>query len=171
MDDFIAAWATAIQQFEGFNTPGSTASRNHNPGNLKYAGQPGAVGQDPRGFAVFSDDQAGLQALYNQLAKYVRTFPGYTILQITSHYLGQSVPTVDAEGNAFNYANYVAGQLGVSVSATLGDLAAGLFGGSVSSDGVEPSGSPSDSGSSGAGNALMWIAGAVLFLVLYRSIG
>lgn len=126
MSDIVLAWASAIAQFEGFNTPGSIAALNHNPGNLKYAGQAGTVGKDLRGFAIFSDDPAGWQALYNQLAKYVRSFPGYSLLQITAHYLGQSVPTVDTEGNAFTYANFVAGRLGVAVTVTLADLVSGL---------------------------------------------
>lgn len=58
----VAAIGTAIQNQEGYY-PGSVAYRNNNPGNLVYAGQPGAspgVG----GFAAFdslADGQAALQ--------------------------------------------------------------------------------------------------------------
>lgn len=122
--DFIPTWASAIAQFEG-GAPGSVASRNHNPGNLKFAGQPGAVGADSRGFAIFADDATGYQALSNQLAKYVRDYPNDSILDITAHYLGQFSPTVNAQGDAFTYAAFVAGNLGVPISTTLGQLAAG----------------------------------------------
>jgi hypothetical protein len=123
--DFIPAWANAIAQFEGFNSPGNRPARNHNPGDLKYAGQPGAIGKDAQGFAIFPDDATGMQALYNQLSKYVRDFPGDSILDITAHYLGQHSATADAQGNAFTYAAYVAQALGVDISTTLGQLASG----------------------------------------------
>lgn len=121
--DFIPAWANAIAQFEGFNTPGSRAARNNNPGDLKFAGQPGASGQDNLGFAVFPDPQTGFQALYLQLQKYVNDFPSDSLLDIMAHYLGQVSPTSNVEGNAFTYAGYVASTLGVDPSATLAELA------------------------------------------------
>jgi hypothetical protein len=123
--DFIPTWADAIARFEGFYSAGSRPARNHNPGDLKFAGQPGAIGQDSAGFAIFPDDATGFQALYNQLSKYVRDFPGYSLLQIMAHYLGQHAPTTDAQGNAFSYASAVAGELGVDTSATLADLSSG----------------------------------------------
>lgn len=122
--DFISTWANAIAQFEG-NTPGSVAARNNNPGNLKYAGQPGAIGKDAAGFAIFPDPSTGLQALYNQLSKYVSDYPNDTILDITAHYLGQTAPTVNSQGNAYTYAAYVASALGVDTSTTLADLVSG----------------------------------------------
>jgi hypothetical protein len=122
--DFIATWASAIAQFEG-GTPGSVASRNNNPGNLKYAGQAGAVGKDAAGFAIFPDPATGMQALYNQLTKYVSDYPNNSLLDITAHYLGQPTPTVNSQGNAFTYAAFVASQLGVDPSTTLGELVSG----------------------------------------------
>ena len=124
MPDFIQIWASAIAQFEGFNSAGSRPARNHNPGDLKFAGQAGAVGQDSAGFAIFPDDGTGFQALYNQLNKYVADFPGYSLLQIMAHYLGQPTPTSDSQGNAFTYAAFVAGQLGVDTGTTLADMQA-----------------------------------------------
>jgi hypothetical protein len=121
--DFIPGWANAIAQFEGFNSPGSRAARNHNPGDLKFAGQPGAAGRDSLGFAVFPDDATGWQALYRQLQKYVSDFPNDSLLDIMAHYLGQISPTSNVEGNAFTYAGYVASSLGVDISSTLGELA------------------------------------------------
>lgn len=59
-----------------FNSVGNTsvsipassrlAKVNNNPGNLKFAGQPGAV-KGEGGFAKFSSPAAGLNALYNQV--------------------------------------------------------------------------------------------------------
>jgi hypothetical protein len=121
--DFIPTWADAIAQFEGFNSAGSRPQRNNNPGDLKYAGQPGAIGKDSAGFAVFPDAGTGFQALYTQLQKYVTSYPGDSILDITAHYLGQSTPTSDSQGNAYTYAAYVASALGVDMSTTLGQLA------------------------------------------------
>jgi hypothetical protein len=126
MADFISTWASAIAQFEGFNTAGSRPARNNNPGDLMYAGQPGATGKDSGGFAIFPDAPTGWQALYNQLNAYVNEFPTFSILQIMAHYLGQSVPTTDSQGNAFTYANFVAQALGVDPSTTLEALAAGV---------------------------------------------
>ena len=59
------ALAMAIQQQEGYY-PGSVAYRNNNPGNLVYAGQPGAT-RGAGGFAVFSSYNAGLTAEVNQI--------------------------------------------------------------------------------------------------------
>lgn len=55
-----------IARIEGYGVKGSLAQRQNNPGNLKYAGQPGAVRGD-KGFAKFPTPQAGFQALQNQI--------------------------------------------------------------------------------------------------------
>jgi hypothetical protein len=180
MADFISTWGAAIAQFEGFNTPGSRPARNNNPGDLKQAGQPGAVGTDPQGFAIFPDAGTGWTALYNQLNAYVNEFPDYSILQIMAHYLGQSVATSDTQGNAFTYANFVASALGVDVSATLGALASGVAAAVATI-------APDDSGDAGAaavdpnavpaappdqGQILLLVVGAgVAFWFLSRSMG
>lgn len=126
--DFIPAWANTIAQFEGFNSPGSRPARNHNPGDLKFAGQVGALGADSGGFAIFPDDVTGFQALYRQLQKYVTDYPNDSILDITAHYLGQSTPTRNAQGDAFTYAAAVASGLGVDMGTTLAQLASGVPG-------------------------------------------
>jgi len=178
MGDFIQLWAQAIATFEGFTSGGaSRPSRNHNPGDLKYAGQTGAIGQDAQGFAIFPDDATGFQALYNQLAKYVAQFPGYSIVQITAHYLGMgSTPTVNQEGNAFTYANFVASALGVTTDTTLGDLATAAI--AVASDvGNSSSGGGGDSGSSsgftptGGDLVVILIGGGIAFWLLSRILG
>jgi len=166
MDDFVPAWGNAIARFEGFFSPGSRPARDHNPGDLKFAGQAGASGHDSGGFAVFPDDATGFQALFNQLEKYVRDFPNYSLLQIMAHYLGQHAPEVDAEGNAFTYANAVAGELGVPVETTLAQLSAGP---PMAGDGetIAGDGSPGASGAgSGSGNLIALAAAGGLFLWL-----
>jgi len=123
----MVAWANAIAQFEGYDSSGSRPQRNNNPGDLKYAGQPGATGQDSSGFAIFPDAATGFQALYNQLQAYVNEYPDYSLLQIMAHYLGQgSTPASNSQGNAFTYAQAVASSIGVSTSTTLAELAAGV---------------------------------------------
>jgi hypothetical protein len=159
---FITSWASAIAAFEGFNTSGSVAARNNNPGNLKYAGQAGAIGQDANGFAIFPDPSTGWSALYNQLQLYVNNFPGYSLLQIMAHYLGQPSPTTDSQGNAYNYAGYVASSLGTDPGATLAELASNS---ALPADG---SGLPDSSGdvpidtSQTLGISPMWWVGGAL---------
>jgi hypothetical protein len=179
--DFISTWADAIARFEGFYTAGSRPQRNHNPGDLKFAGQSGAVGQDSAGFAIFPDDATGFQALYNQLNKYVRDFPGYSLLQIMAHYLGQSTATSDAQGNAFAYAGSVADALGVPTTATLSALASGtdvspavapggdttVADASLTGDGS----TPGDSGPSGTDLGIMLAVGAGIFWAMSRFLG
>jgi hypothetical protein len=119
--DKIQAWAQAIADFESGGDPNALNYRNNNPGNLKYAGQVNATGQDSRGFAVFPTMQDGWNALVAQLDKYVRVHPDYSLLQLTTLYLGgnPNAPVVTGEGNPFTYAQSVAAKLGVSVNDTL----------------------------------------------------
>ncbi|MCS7261051.1 MAG: hypothetical protein NZ765_09750 [Anaerolineae bacterium] len=65
--DPIESIARAIATFEGFFKLGSRAQRNNNPGNLRYAGQPGAIGADAAGYAVFPNAEAGWEALRRQI--------------------------------------------------------------------------------------------------------
>jgi hypothetical protein len=61
----VTAIANAIQTQEGYY-PGSVAYRNNNPGNLTYAGQPGAT-PGVGGFAAFDTLADGQAALQNQI--------------------------------------------------------------------------------------------------------
>lgn len=76
----INTLASTVQQVEGYIAPnsqypqGSLAYQNNNPGNLRYAGQPGAT-LGTGGFAKFPSYAAGYQALLNQI-QYQAT-PGY----------------------------------------------------------------------------------------------
>lgn len=171
--DFISVWASAIAEFEGFNTAGSRPARNHNPGDLKFAGQYGAIGQDPQGFAIFPDDPTGWDALDAQLRLYVSEFPGYSLLQIMAHYLGQPAPTSDSQGNSVTYGNYVASSLGVDPSTTLATLASADAAGTSAAvapapdDGSDPgTGSPDPTGL-----VVMAVGGALVFMALSRTLG
>lgn len=119
----IRKWAEQIKRFEG-GKPGDLNMRNNNPGNLKYTGQAGATGKDSRGFAIFSSEAVGMDALVSDLNAKVRKYPDYSILQIMTRYLGGDVnkPQVTGEGNPFTYAASVAKALGVSIDAKLGDI-------------------------------------------------
>jgi hypothetical protein len=124
--DAYAIWADAIFHHEG-GQPGDRNVRNNNPGNLKFAGQAGAVGQDAEGFAIFSDMISGFAALQRQLKKYVSEFPHFSILQIMTRYLGGNPldPQVTKQGDPFAYANDVASKLGVGTGSTLGNVFGG----------------------------------------------
>lgn len=120
----LGAIADAITGTEG--KPGDLNYRNNNPGNLKYAGQPGATkGAD--NFAVFSSYKAGYQALQNQISLDARRNPEWSLLQYMTKYLGgnPNAPAVSSEGNPFTKANSIAQALGVDVNTTLGQLLGG----------------------------------------------
>jgi hypothetical protein len=59
----VLGMAQAIAQMEGFNTPGSIAQRNNNPGNLRS--WPGAG--TASGYAAFGSITDGWNALYSQI--------------------------------------------------------------------------------------------------------
>jgi hypothetical protein len=118
LDAVVEKMATAIKNFEGWAV-GSRSYRNNNPGNLKFAGQAGAVGQDEQGHAIFSDYEAGWAALKRQIRL---AFTGgshvYTLADNLYDFFSKY-----AEGNSRQYAEYVAGQLGVDpFAAKLSDI-------------------------------------------------
>ena len=59
--------------------------------------------------------------LYRQLNKYVNDHPDFSLLQLTTLYLGGNpyAPVTTGQGNPFTYAKSVADKLGVSVNDTL----------------------------------------------------
>lgn len=122
----ITTMANTIQQIEGWY-PGSVAYQNNNPGNLIYAGQPGAS-PGPGGFAVFPTYQAGYQALVNQLA--LDESRGLTI----SQEMAKWAPAGQGSNDPVAYANQVSAALGVSPSTTLADAFSGASSGSDTSD-------------------------------------
>lgn len=60
------------------------AQRNRNPGNLRFAGQREATGNDNTGFAVFPSDPAGWRALVAQIK--LDQGRGFTILEFANKY-------------------------------------------------------------------------------------
>lgn len=110
--------AKAIMEFEGY-FEGSVSWKNNNPGNLKLAGQAGAVGADSQGHAIFPDFQTGYRSLVNQVRIMFTAGgsiynPAMSLYQVFSKY---------AEGNSREYAEFVAGRLGVSPQASLQEIA------------------------------------------------
>lgn len=113
----IQTIAAAIQTQEGYY-PGSIAYTNNNPGNLIYAGQPGAT-KGANGFAVFDSYQDGLNALYSQIQSYANR--GMTIQDMMNVYAPASVPG----NNPTLYASNIANSLGTTPDASLSDVIAG----------------------------------------------
>lgn len=105
-----------------FAKGGTLAEANNNPGNLRYAGQPGAT-QGKGGFAAFPTLEAGLQALRNDILGKMtgNTRTGLngnsTLLDFANVY----APKADGNDPA-GYAKFLADQLGVSVNTKLGTL-------------------------------------------------
>lgn len=112
LGDFTAV-ADAIQTQEGYY-PGSLSYNLNNPGNLIYAGQPGATPTTVNGttWAQFSSYAAGFQALLNQIA--LDASRGLTISQFTAKY----APASDGNDPAA-YANNLAAAVGLSPSSLL----------------------------------------------------
>jgi hypothetical protein len=110
----VSTIASTIQTVEGYY-PGSIAYQNNNPGNLVYAGQPGATA-GAGGFAVFDSYASGWAALENQVQLYASR--GLTISQMMNIYAPASVPG----NNPAAYASTIAGALGVSPDTSLADL-------------------------------------------------
>ena len=108
--------ASTIQTLEGWY-PGSLSYRLNNPGNLKYAGQAGAVpssiaGPDGIPFAQFSSYDAGKAALERQIA--LDASRGLSISAFAKKY----APAEDAN-NPVSYAAHLASARGLSVDAPL----------------------------------------------------
>ena len=118
-DAVIEKMANAIKSFEGWYE-GSRSWRNNNPGNLKFAGQAGAVGQDETGHAVFATYEDGWAALIRQLR--LAFYGGSRVygLQDTLYTFFSKY----AEGNSKQYAEFVAGRLGVSPGIPIGSFGA-----------------------------------------------
>ena len=111
----ITDLANAIAQMEGYNTVGSIAQRNNNPGNLRYA--PNQIGSENTvngTFATFASASDGWQALQDYIASKAAT--GETLRDFIYSYAPPS------ENNTSNYLNYLSSSLGLSADSSLGDL-------------------------------------------------
>ena len=118
----VAALASAIQTQEGFY-PGSVAYQNNNPGNLVYAGQPGAT-RGAGGFAAFNSYNAGYTALTNQITldatrgTDINGNPTTTVSELLSSW----APSSDPRNNTPAYIASVASQTGYDPDAPLSSL-------------------------------------------------
>jgi hypothetical protein len=63
----VADLREAMIDREGSRKPGTVGFRNNNPGNLRFTGQPEAIGKDAFGFAVFPNWAAGTRAMDAQI--------------------------------------------------------------------------------------------------------
>jgi hypothetical protein len=125
--------ANSIAQMEGFNTPGTIAARNNNPGNLRYA--PTQVGSENTVngvFATFASPADGWLALQNYIN--TKANQGTTLRNFIYTYAPPS------ENNTSSYLDYLVGSLGIGADQSLSDLVSG-------SPNVDTS-SPTDIGSS-----------------------
>lgn len=159
--------AQLIQQQEGY-APGTASYTDNNPGNLVYAGQPGATQCPGSSFACFDTYSDGLQALYNQLNLYAEGTcqacggEPQTIASMTQIY----APAGQGNNNPTAYASFLASGMGVDPSTSLSDI----FDGSV-----DASTSPGPTGVTVAGldPTTIAIVGAVglglLLLVMMRA--
>jgi hypothetical protein len=111
--------------------PSSSNCKNNNPGNLIYAGQPGATA-GPGGFAVFDTYQDGYNALVNQLGLYASGACGacngqpQTLASMFQIY----APAGQGNNNPTIYAQNVANALGVDPTTSVSSILAGGSGSS-----------------------------------------
>ncbi len=103
-ETMLQKMAQAIYQFEGGGKPGATNEWNNNPGNIGG------------GFNTFPSLQEGWNALYTYIQQHVQAHPNWSFVNFFSYYLtgDPNASQPSAQGSPVNYANYVAGQLGVS---------------------------------------------------------
>jgi hypothetical protein len=119
------AVASAIITQEG-TCPSPSNCSNNNPGNLVYAGQPGAT-PGPNGFAVFDSYADGYNALLNQLNLYANGTCGMCAgqPQTISGTFSIYAPAGQGSNNPTVYAQNVAAALGVSPDTSLASVLAG----------------------------------------------
>lgn len=152
MSGGIDTVAQAIQTQEGY-FPGSTSYKNNNPGNLVASSwtqkQPGYVGVDAGGFAVFSTADAGTAAMDALITNYANA--GYTVQGMMSKW----APAGQGGNDPVLYASNVATAAGVTPDTPLASVLSGDSGGggggftvdsgSVDTSGFDASLSPGDS--------------------------
>jgi hypothetical protein len=157
--------AAAIQSQEGYY-PGSIAYQNNNPGNLVYAGQPGAS-PGAGGFAAFSSYAAGQTALENQITldatrgTDVNGNPTTTVAQLLSSWAPAS-----AGNDTTTYIANVSAQTGYDPDAPLSSLASS---GSSLSDLIDSS-TVTDFGGDAGSAAPYWLAGAIAAVLVLSAV-
>lgn len=105
------------------NTENASAASN-NPGNLMYAGQPGASGSSGH-LATFDTYDNGYQAMLRQIQLDANN--GMTISDMMNSWAPASVPGNDPVA----YAGYVSSALGVDPSTSVSSVFAGGAGNSI----------------------------------------
>ncbi len=110
--------AGLIQKQEGYY-PGSRSWRNSNPGNLRPNGMmfAGQTGVDPDGFAIFSNYQAGYNALITDLQTHFNRNPGQTLADFIRSYASSSPADQQA-----SYIAALASGLGISADTPLSQI-------------------------------------------------
>ena len=108
----INSFAKAIETYEGY-FEGSRAWRNKNPGNLRFVGQPKAIGKDAQNFCIFATYQDGFDTLCQMLTnactgKSKVYYPMMSLYDFFAIY----APTTD-KNLPIPYAIYVAKKLSV----------------------------------------------------------
>ena len=94
---------------------GTLASKNNNPGNIKFSNQPGAT-MGVNGFAKFATPQDGYNAIVNLLNNYMAQNPNITLAQAISTWAPPS------ENDTQTYIDQVSNQLGVPSNTPLSQL-------------------------------------------------
>lgn len=142
----IIKWAEAIKEFEGWK-PGSRSYRTNNQGNLRYTSYTkslGAIGKDAGNFCIFSDEQAGFDALCQFLTDAAgRKLKPYHVFSFAIAYHRKMMPEgkngdelpdfsirdffhiyapSSDSNNPHIYASFVAGKLGVEPEYLIKDL-------------------------------------------------
>lgn len=132
---WLARFARAMAEQEGFGVAGARPTRNHNPLDLR--GWPGYPA-DEGGFTVFPDDETGWAKAEEDLANHVSRYPLQTLLGFIA---GGAYPHPTSDGGTVEaywpgyapasdgndpalYAARVAAALGVTPQARLLDLEA-----------------------------------------------
>lgn len=148
LGDQTASIAAAIAQMEGYNTAGTLAQRNNNPGNLRAVTgytYPGQVGIDSRGFAIFDSADSGFAQLDKQIQ--INANLG---LNLTQFFAGEPgvypgyAPSADSN-NPNAYAAFVSQQTGIPLDAPLNQVLAGTYAvGAAVPIGTDSAGNPCD---------------------------
>jgi hypothetical protein len=109
----VVSAARAVAREEGYYIPFSLSSRAHNPGNLEIGDQ--GLGTLGEGVTVFPNDDAGWNALYNNLSIIANGQSADHPLSMTWRDFG-----FDYSGGDANWSANVTNILGVNQDSTLG---------------------------------------------------
>lgn len=115
MTPLVSAIAIAIAQEEGFNTPGSIAQRNNNPGNLRSGPNQSGTAS---GYATYATVAAGWSDLYALIQKIIGY--GVNLYQFFGGGNGYPGYAPAADSNSPNtYAVFVGQQTGIDPNTPL----------------------------------------------------